>query len=115
MRVAEYLPYDKLLPLCDVVVTNGGFGGVLQALRAGVPLVVAGDTEDKPEVAARVAWAGVGVDLKTGRPTASAVARAVADVLGQESFRERTAQMAAAISRLDTLDLIESELLALAP
>ena len=115
VRVAEYLPYDKLLPLCDVVVTNGGFGGVLQALRAGVPLVVAGDTEDKPEVAARVAWAGVGVDLKTGRPTASAVARAVADVLGQESFRERTAQMAAAISRLDTLDLIESELLALAP
>ena len=115
VRVAEYLPYDKLLPLCDVVVTNGGFGGVLQALRAGVPLVVAGDTEDKPEVAARVAWAGVGVDLKTGRPTASAVARAVADVLGQESFRQRTAQMAKAIARLDTLDLIEGELLALAP
>jgi UDP:flavonoid glycosyltransferase YjiC (YdhE family) len=34
----------------------------------GVPLVVAGDTEDKPEVAARVAWSGVGITLRTGRP-----------------------------------------------
>jgi UDP:flavonoid glycosyltransferase YjiC (YdhE family) len=34
----------------------------------GVPLVVAGDTEDKPEVAARVTWSGVGITLRTGRP-----------------------------------------------
>ncbi len=114
VRIAEYLPYSELLPRCDVVITNGGFGGVLQALRAGVPLVVAGDTEDKPEVAARVAWSGVGVDLKTGTPTPEAVAAAVARVLGDDTFRDRARRMAEAIARLDTLDLIESELLALA-
>ena len=36
------------------MLTNGGYGGVQYALAHGVPLVVAGDTEDKPEVAARV-------------------------------------------------------------
>ncbi|NYF10254.1 MGT family glycosyltransferase [Leifsonia sp. AK011] len=113
VRVADYLPYDKLLPLCDVVVTNGGFGGVLQALRAGVPVVVAGDTEDKPEVAARVAWAGVGVDLRTGRPDAAAVASAVNRVLTEKSFRSRAAELSEAIGRLDTIDLIEGELKAL--
>ena len=43
-----------LLPRTDVLVTNGGYGGVQQALAHGVPLVVAGRTEDKVEVAARV-------------------------------------------------------------
>ena len=58
--VAEYIPHDRLLPKVDVMVTNGGFGAVQRALSAGVPLVVAGNTEDKPEVAARVAWSGRG-------------------------------------------------------
>ena len=42
VRVASFLPYDQLLPRDHVMVTNGGFGGVQQALAYGVPLVVAG-------------------------------------------------------------------------
>jgi hypothetical protein len=61
--VAEYLPHDRLLPKVDVMITNGGYGAVQRALSTGVPLVVAGNTEDKPEVAARVAWSGAGIDL----------------------------------------------------
>ena len=64
--VAEYLPHDQLLPKVDVLVTNGGYGAVQRALATGVPVVVAGSTEDKPEVAARVAWSGAGINLKTG-------------------------------------------------
>ncbi|MFA4895080.1 glycosyltransferase [Microbacterium sp.] len=60
VRVADYLPYDRLLPLVDVMVTNGGYGGVQQALAHGVPIVVAGQTEDKVEVSARVGWTGQG-------------------------------------------------------
>ena len=48
------------------MVTNGGYGAVQRALIAGVPLVVAGNTEDKPEVAARVECFGAGVNLRTG-------------------------------------------------
>ena len=68
--VAEYIPHDVLLPKVDVMVTNGGYGAVQRALATGVPLVVAGNTEDKPEVAARVAWSGAGINLRTGTPTA---------------------------------------------
>ena len=49
VRAAEYLPYDKLFPQLDVMVTNGGYGGVHYALAHSVPLVVAGGGEDKPE------------------------------------------------------------------
>ncbi|GAA2228676.1 glycosyltransferase [Herbiconiux moechotypicola] len=112
-RVASYLPYDRLLPLTSVFVTNGGYGGVQQALAAGVPLVVAGDTEDKPEVAARVAWSGVGVDLHTGTPTAAAVRGAVERVLDRDAgFGAAAGRMAAASARYDTLANIEREIAA---
>lgn len=73
-RVAGFLPYDALLPRTDVVITNGGWGGTLSALSHGIPLVIAGGDLDKPEIAARAAWAGTGVDLRTGTPTPAQVA-----------------------------------------
>ena len=87
VRVAPFLPYGALLPRTDVMITNGGFGGVQQALAYGVPLVVAGATEDKPEVAARVRWAGAGIDLRTGTPTAAQVLAAVRTVLAEPRYR----------------------------
>jgi hypothetical protein len=50
--VAPCLPYPQLLPHLSARVTNGGGGGVNEAVRHGVPQVVAGRTEEKPEVAA---------------------------------------------------------------
>jgi len=89
VRVAEYLPYDRLLPLVDVLVTNGGYGGVQQALAHGVPLVVAGQTEDKVEVSARVGWSGAGLNLRASTVTPDQVGRAVARVLEDGSYRAR--------------------------
>jgi MGT family glycosyltransferase len=109
-RAAEFLPYDALLPKTDVFVTNAGFGGTQYALSHGVPMVAAGDTEDKPEVSMRVAWAGVGVNLRTGTPTASAIGRAVDRILADPSFRRRASPLAARIADVDTFGLIESEL-----
>ena len=77
--VAEFIPHDVLLPSVDVMVTNGGYGAVQRALMTGVPLVVAGNTEDKPDVAARVEHFGAGVNLRTGVPSAGEVRRAVRD------------------------------------
>ena len=53
-RVASFIPFDRVLPKVDVLVTNGGYGAVNHAFSLGVPIVVAGETEDKDMVAARV-------------------------------------------------------------
>ena len=108
-RIAEFLRYDRLLPLCDVMVTNGGYGGTMAALSTGVPLVVAGAAEDKPEVAARVDYFGVGVDLRTGRPRAGQVRDAVQRILRDTSFRERAQAMRTCIARYDTFANIRNE------
>ncbi len=109
-RAAEFLPYELLLPKTDVVVTNAGFGGTQYALSHGVPLVAAGDTEDKPEVSMRVQWAGVGVNLRTGTPDAAAIARAVDRVLADPGYRERGRALAARVAAYDTFATIEAEL-----
>jgi MGT family glycosyltransferase len=99
--VAEHIPHDVLLPKVDVMVTNGGYGAVQRALATGVPLVVAGNTEDKPEVAARVAWSGAGIDLRTGTPTAKAVRNAVRDVLGDGRYLSRARELEVAYAQRD--------------
>ena len=93
LRLERFVPFGDLLPAVDVMVTNGGFGGVQAALAAGVPLVVAGTTEDKTEVNARVAWSGAGISLRTDTPTGAQVAGAVDRVLTEPGFRRRAAEL----------------------
>ncbi|MDG2531568.1 glycosyltransferase [Caulobacter endophyticus] len=101
VRVANYLPFDWILPRLDALVTNGGFGGVLQALAVGVPLVVAGTTEDKKEVSARVAWSGAGVSLNTDTPSDEDMANALSQVLGNKAFRKRALALSEEFKRYD--------------
>jgi MGT family glycosyltransferase len=101
-RVASYLPFEWLLPQTDAFVTNGGYGSVNQALSFGIPLVTAGLSEDKADVNARVAWSGVGIDLKTQEPTPSALRKAVRAVVDTERYRLRASQMAGEFTKMNT-------------
>ncbi|KAA0083356.1 glycosyltransferase [Mycolicibacterium sp. P9-64] len=100
-HVAEYIPYDVLMPKVNVMVTNGGYGAVQRAVSTGVPLVVAGSTDDKPEVAARVAWAGVGINLKTGTPSPSMIRGAVREILDDGPYLRRAREFEAAFAQRD--------------
>ena len=101
-RIASYLPFEWLLPHVDVLVTNGGYGSVNQALSYGIPLVTAGLTEDKADVNARVAWSGVGIDLATNEPTPEALRSAVRTVLDQPRYQLRASQIAKEFAEIDT-------------
>ncbi|QEO09821.1 nucleotide disphospho-sugar-binding domain-containing protein [Protaetiibacter larvae] len=114
-RAAEMLPYAELMPRVDVFVTNGGYGGLHYALERGVPIVVAGDTEDKPETAARVAWAGVGVNLRTGTPTASAIRDAVREVLADDRYARASARIGAEIQASSGVDGLADLIRSLSP
>jgi UDP:flavonoid glycosyltransferase YjiC (YdhE family) len=104
VRVASLLPYADLLPRTSVMVTNGGYGGVQMALAHGVPIVVAGSTEDKPEVAARVAWSGVGINLRTATPSAEAVRNAVREVLSKPGYRLHAQRLAQEYAQYDAVE-----------
>ena len=104
--VTDFVSYSALLPTVDVMVTNGGYGGVHHALLHGIPLVVAGATADKPEIAARVAYAGAGVNLGVKRPTPAAVAHAVQHVLRTPRYRQMARALGEDMRRYNAFGLI---------
>lgn len=108
-RLAHFLPFADVLPLTDVAITNGGWGGVLEVLSHGVPLIVAGGDLDKPEIAARVAWSGAGIDLGTGHPSTKAIARAYSRIGPSHSARaQRIAAEFAALGGVSSaVDLVD--------
>jgi UDP:flavonoid glycosyltransferase YjiC (YdhE family) len=97
-EAAEHLDYPEVLPRCSVFVTNGGYGGLHAALEHGLPIVVAGDTEDKKETSARVEWAGVGINLHSGHPTPNAIRQAVRQILAEPSYAETSRRIGAEIA-----------------
>lgn len=109
-RVASFIPYARLLPHVDVLVTNGGYGGSMQALRHGVPMVLAGDTEDKMEVTARLAWSGAGITLATGHPTPQDLIRAIDAVLSEDRYRDRAQRIQDGIAAEDPFTRIDEEI-----
>lgn len=99
VRIERFIPYHYLLPHVDVMVTNGGYGGTQIALAHGVPLVAAGQTEEKAEICARVAWAGVGINLKTKTPSPAQVRAAVTALLADSRYRQRARAIQADFAR----------------
>jgi UDP:flavonoid glycosyltransferase YjiC (YdhE family) len=102
-RVEAFVPFVQLLPKVDVLITNGGYGAVQQALSFGVPLVAAGDTEEKAFTAARVGWTGAGINLETRRPSPEQIRTAVHTVLAGSQYREQAQRLRKNFSRYDAL------------
>jgi UDP:flavonoid glycosyltransferase YjiC (YdhE family) len=110
-QVERFVPFTALMPLVDGYVTNGGYGGVTIALANGVPVVSGGTTEDKAEVGQRVAYSGVGINLKTNRPSERKLRDAILTILGELGFRTRAAVIQTDFARHDApaeaADLLE--------
>jgi MGT family glycosyltransferase len=87
--VQRFVPYAHLMPHVDLLLTNGGFGSIQIALREGVPVVAIGKTEEKPEIANRVEWSGVGIGLKVRIPTETQIRDAVLRVLNTPTYAAR--------------------------
>ncbi|HEU4760663.1 MAG TPA: glycosyltransferase [Dehalococcoidia bacterium] len=95
VRAERWVPLIDLLPRTRLVVTTGGSGTVLAALKEGVPVLAVPTAWDQPENAWRVVDAGVGLRLSPGRCTPERLREAVQRLLTEETFREGAARMAA--------------------
>jgi UDP:flavonoid glycosyltransferase YjiC (YdhE family) len=105
-RVVPFVPFDRILPMVSVFVTNGGYGAVNQALAAGVPVITAGETEDKGWVSQRVAWSGAGIKLETSRPTERQIRAAVLEALSNSSYRRTAGALRQKITQHNALEAV---------
>ncbi len=101
VRVESYIPQSDLLPRMSVMVTLGGSGGVLAALKAGTPLVISPTEWDRPENAQRVVEAGAGIRIPPQKCTPARVRDAVQRILNEPAFRANAKRLAAEFARYD--------------
>jgi UDP:flavonoid glycosyltransferase YjiC (YdhE family) len=99
---SQYLNFGQILPEVDVLVAFGSYGTVTQTLSFGVPMVVAGMGEDKPEVGARVTWTGTGIYLATDTPTPEQVRDAVDQILAKPEYRACAQELAQEFASYDS-------------
>ena len=103
-RVASFIPFDRLLPKVNVMVTNGGYGAVNHAFSLGIPIVVAGETEEKDFIAARIGWTGAGINLKTRYATPEQIRTAVGAILTDGQYRDQAERLRKSFARHNALD-----------
>lgn len=108
VQVLRWAPHDELLPSTDLVVTHGGHGTVMAALRHGVPVVCLPMGRDQRDVAARVRWRGAGMVGRAQSPP-HMLRKLIAAALGDDSLR-RGAQNIARGTAADEPELASVQL-----
>lgn len=107
-------PYHLLFPRCAAVVHSGGIGTTGQALRAGIPQLVAPFAHDQYDNAARVERMGVGNRCRRNA-TALELAAALPRLTDNEGIKRRAAHVGTLLRTengvVSACDAIEASLL----
>lgn len=86
--VADVLPQRRVIAQCAVVVSHGGLNTVLDALCAGVPLVLVPLAMEQGAIAQRVQRAGAGLPVRGPLPSVRALRGAIGHLLAREDCRD---------------------------
>lgn len=91
--LVEWLSYSQVMPESALVLCHGGHGTVARALAEGVPVLTCPAAGDMNETAARITWAGVGLSVRWSLTGPHSLRWAIAEVLGDPSFRAKAAEI----------------------
>ncbi|MDJ1469836.1 glycosyltransferase [Xanthocytophaga flava] len=100
--IEDFIDFTIVMPIADVYVSNGGYGGVLLSLQNRLPMVVAGIHEGKNEINARIGYFKLGINLKTETPTPQQIRNSVDKVLSDNTYQKNVNQLGEEFERYDT-------------
>ncbi len=101
MIACAYAPHALLFSYAEAVIHAGSMGTAAQALRAGVPQLIAPFTNDQPDNARRLARLGVGRTLPRARYEAARVASQLGTLLKRSGYRRKAEAVGEIISGQD--------------
>ncbi|WP_217631584.1 glycosyltransferase [Pedobacter hartonius] len=103
--IEDYLSFDAVMPFVQVYVTNGGYGGVMLAIKHKLPVVAAGIHEGKSEICVRIGYFNYGINLNTQLPESQHIKAAVQEVLKNSLYRNNVSRLAAELNNYDSNSL----------
>ncbi|MCP3800828.1 glycosyltransferase [Allokutzneria sp. A3M-2-11 16] len=102
VHLVQQVPQPLVLECADLFLTHGGYNGIREALRSGVPMVVQPAFGDQPSNADRTVELGLGLRIHDGG--VEEVREACSRVLGEPGFTARSRQAKRAVLALPDLD-----------
>lgn len=93
VQVERFVPLDRALDGCDLVVAHGGAGTTLAALGRGIPLVVIPQATDQFINAERAVAAGAAISIAPAEFGPETLRSAVARVRGDRSYAAAAARI----------------------
>ena len=113
-RVEAFVPQRAVMERAEIVVTHGGLNTVLDALAAGVPMVVVPIAFEQGAIAARIERCGAGLVIPPRRLTAARLAEAFSRLRQDPAFRRNADALRREIAEAGgvprAVDLIEAAL-----
>jgi MGT family glycosyltransferase len=85
--IVRNAPQLELLKRAGIVITHAGPNTVFETLMQGKPMIAIPKTFDQPAIAARLAWLGAAIVLRSGKTSAKDIRAALSLVLSDPSYR----------------------------
>lgn len=111
--IEDFIDFNSVMPYADAYVTNAGYGGVMLALLYGLPMVAAGVHEGKNEIAARIGFFKVGINLKTETPTVAQIRRSVEHIVNDNQYKRNVQRLGVEFRQYDANSLCEQHIMTL--
>ncbi len=97
VKAFGYLPFSKVLSRAALLVYHGGIGTLAQAIKAGIPHLVAPSSHDQFDNGWRIEQLGLGKSMPQTRYRAENVVEAIRTLLGDDTLPPRARAYAAGI------------------
>ena len=105
VHLTAWMPQTLLLQCAELFVTHGGYNGIREAVRHGVPMVVMPQFGDQDHNADRIAALGLGARVATaGEATTESLAAAATTVLADGAVRAEVRRAQRAMLALPPID-----------
>lgn len=86
----------------------------MHGVMNGSPMIIAGVSNDRGDVANRMENAGLGINLRTATPTPEQISAAVDQVLADSSYKQRALEIKKENEEMDSFARIEKAVLEVA-
>lgn len=105
-RWEKWIAFEDIFPYTSLIVSSGGYGGISQAFASGIPMIVAGTTEDKTETGLRAEGTGAAINLRTQTPSIEQLSEALNAMLTDPKYKTAALQLKKAYADCDALESI---------
>ncbi len=108
--IEDFIDFHSVMPFINVYITNAGYGGAMLSIQHHVPMVAAGVHEGKNEIAARIGYFKLGINLKTETPKPAQIRKSVETILSDKQYQRNVQKLSSEFRQYATHELCEKYL-----